>query len=97
MKILKVRETQADLSWKGIPCCHQHGTILRYIVRRDYTLPDGAIMETESSTLGNLLEVSLLDLRPNTDYIVRVAGVNCAGIGVFSYPVALVTAGGKQK
>ena len=60
-------------------------------------LPNGSLMDKSYNTLGHTLEVTLLNLRLNTDYAVSIAGVTRAGIGVFSLPLALITAGGKQK
>ena len=62
----------------------------------DYTLPNGTLVEEQSRTLGNVLEIALLNLLPNTEYVVRVAGVNQAGRGATSVPLALITAGGKK-
>ena len=95
-RILRVMDTFAELSWKHIPCCHQHGTIGHYSILYDYILPNGTIVEEQSRTIGNVLETVLLNLRPNTEYVVRVAGVNRAGRGASSLPLALITAGGKK-
>ena len=97
VKILTIKKTEAVLSWKSIPCPHQNGRILHYLIRYDYVFPSGIMVEMESRTLGNIMRITLTDLRPNTDYSVRVAGVNHAGIGIFSLPLALITQGGEEK
>ena len=96
LKILRVMDTYAELSWKTIPCCDQHGIIGHYWILYDHILPNGTMVEEESKTLGNFLEITLLNLRPNTEYFVRVAGVNGAGPGASSLPLALITTGGKK-
>ena len=90
-------EASAELSWNAIPCPHQNGIIQHYLIVYDYVLPNGTLVEGHSRTLGNILRITLLDLRPNTDYVVRVAGVNHGGVGVYSSPLALITPGGKKK
>ena len=54
------------------------------------------MVEEQSRTMMNVLEYTLGNLRPNTDYVVRVAGVNRAGPGATSLPLPLITAGGKK-
>ena len=95
-KIASVTDKAAVLSWESIPCSHQNGKILSYVIRYDHeVLPENAL-EHESRTDGCQLGIILSHLRPNTDYSVRVAGVNSAGIGIFSLPKALITLGGEH-
>ena len=54
------------------------------------------LVEQESQVDGNQRVATLSQLRPNTDYTVKVAGATDAGVGVFSLPVALITDGGKD-
>ena len=94
LKILWIEETSAKLSWKAIPCSHQNGMILRYLVRHDYELSNGTFATQQSETFLNSLETTLMNLRPNRKYDVKVAGVNEAGIGAFTLPIQLITQGG---
>ena len=96
LKILTAMTTCAELSWKHIPCCQQHGTIRHYLIVYEHTLPTGITVQQQSKTTGNVLKVLLLNLRPNTDYVVRVAGVNRAGRGASSPPLDLTTDSGKK-
>ena len=94
VKILWIRTTSAELSWKTIPCLYQNGMILRYLVRNDYELPNGTFAMQQSETSSNTLKITFMNLRPNRKYSVRVAGVNQAGVGAFSLPLELITLGG---
>ena len=96
LKVLSVMNTSAELSWNRVPCCHQNGIIGHYLIVYYYTLPNLTMVEKQSETVGNVLEITLLNLRPNTEYFVRVAGVNRAGPGLFSLPLVLITEGGKK-
>ena len=89
-------DTYAHFSWKPIPCCHQHGVIGYYLILYDYVLPNGTLVEDRIKTVGNVLEYYVMDFLPNTEYVVRVAGVNRAGQGVSSLPLPLITDGGKK-
>ena len=94
VKILWIKKRAAKLSWKAVPCPDQNGRILRYLVRHDYELPNGTFAEQQSETSQNDFKITLLNLRPNRNYSVQVAGVNDAGVGTFSLPIQLVTPGG---
>ena len=97
-----IKKRAAKLSWKAIACPDQNGRILRYLIRHDYELPNGAFAEDQSETgelpNGTFAEqqsyITHLNLRPNRNYSVQVAGVNDAGVGTFSPPIKLVTPGG---
>ena len=94
VKILWIKGTSAELSWKAIPRPEQNGIILRYLVRHDYELPNGTFAVQQSETIWNALDITLWNLSPNRNYAVRVAGVNDAGVGAFSLPIQLITPGG---
>ena len=94
LELLWIKARSAKLSWKAIPCCHQNGLILRYLVRHDYELPNRTFAEQQTETFWNSLEFTLMDLLPNRKYSVRVAGINAAGVGAFSLPILLITPGG---
>ena len=97
VKLLWIKATSAKLSWKDIPCSHQNGIILRYLVRHDYELPNRTFAEQQSETYWNNLEITLTNLRPNRNYAVRVAGINDAGVGALSPPIQLITPGGTSQ
>ena len=95
VRIYWIRKTAAKLSWKAIPCPHQNGIILRYIVRHDYELPNGTFAVQQSEMSWRISpRITLENLLPNSNYAVRIAGVNDAGVGPFSSPLKLVTLGG---
>ena len=88
-----VTKETIDLSWGPIPCLHQNGIILHYLVQYS----SGFEMEYESQTKDSLPKITLRDhLRPNTAYSVRIAGVNDGGIGEFSSPMTVITRGGMK-
>ena len=94
VKILWITRRAAKLSWKAIPCHHQNGRILGYLVRHDYELRNGTFAMQQSETAQNSFNITLVNLRPNSNYSVQVAGVNDAGAGPFSRPIHLATLGG---
>ena len=68
--------------------------ILRYLIIKDYVLPNGTFASQQSQTSWDTLKITLMNLLPNWKYSVRVAGVNQEGVGAFSFPVELITLGG---
>ena len=93
-----IYQTAAYMSWKAIPCHHQNGRLLRYLVKYDYGLPNGTFVEQRSETPSwNSLGITLNNLLPNSHYFVQVAGVNDAGVGTFSRSLQLVTRGGRYQ
>ena len=98
VKIHWTYRTSAYVSWKAIPCHHQNGRILRYLVKYDYELPNGTFVEQQSETSSwNSLGITFNNLLPNSNYSLQVAGVNDAGVGPFSPPLQLVTRGGRYQ
>ena len=95
VKIVSVTRTEGILSWEPIPCRHQKGIILYYVVRYDHMVQPENLVEQKSQVDGKQQKITLGQLRPNTVYNVRVAGATSAGVGVFSLPLALITRGGK--
>ena len=96
VKITSVTKTEGILSWEPIPCRHQKGIILYYVVRYNHMVHPEKLLEEKSQVDGKQRVVTLSQLRPNTVYNVRVAGATSAGVGVFSLPLALITLGGKN-
>ena len=94
VRLIWIKKTSAQLSWKAIPCPYQHGRILQYLVRHNYELPNGTIAVQQSKISGDTWKITLLNLLPDTKYSVRIAGVNQAGIGTFSLPLEFITPGG---
>ena len=97
VKVMDVTKETINLSWKSIPCHHQNGKILRYLVKYSGLTPSGIEMEYESQTKDCQPKITLSEhISPNTEYSVRVAGVNYVGIGEFSLPVSAITQGGMK-
>ena len=93
--IVQVMERKLDLSWRPIRCSDQNGEILQYVVSYYHQIGHKNIQEQDSKTRGVGYAMFLRNLRPNTDYTIAVAGVNSAGVGVFSLPIVATTVGGK--
>ena len=68
------------LKWEPVDCMYQNGKITEYIIqyhkqdRENETMNDTTVM----------LEFTITDLQPYTVYVIGVAAVNDAGIGVYS-------------
>ena len=97
VKVTIVNSTTPIVSWKPIPCPHQNGMIMFHLVKYAHLLFSGQIVEGQLMTNSNLPRAELRDLRPNTNFLVKVAGGNRAGVGPYSSPVTFVTPGGKKK
>ena len=72
------------IKWDALDCEKQNGPITSYIV--EYTVGNGSLTASADTTLYNLTE-----LLPCTNYSIRVAAVNEAGIGSFSEPISAIT------
>ena len=96
VKIVSVTKTEGILSWEPVPCRHQKGIILYYVVKYSYMVHPENLPGQKSKVDGNQRVVTLSQLRPNTVYTVRVAGATSAGVGGFSLPLALKTRAGKN-
>ena len=96
MQVVSVEGTQATLSWKSIPCCHQNGKILNYLIQYSLILPSGLSILEQVNTAKDSREITLYGLRANSQYSAKVAGVNHVGVGNFSKPVRFITPGGKN-
>ena len=75
------------LKWEPVDCMYQNGKITEYIIqyhpqdRENETINDTTVM----------LEFTITDLQPYTVYVIRVAAVNDAGIGVYGTLTAETT------
>ena len=50
-------------------------------------------MQTQSVSVRDITEVTLLKVRPSTTYIIEVAAVNSVGTGVYSDGLSILTSG----
>ena len=95
VQVMSIQRTAVTLLWKPIPCDDQNGKIQRYWIQYDRIIPSGSMSHEYVQTTGNTNGFILHNLHPNSRYSLRVAGVNAAGIGVYSSPVGFITPGGK--
>ena len=50
-------------------------------------------MQTQSVSVRDITEVTILKVRPSTTYIIEVAAVNSVGTGVYSDGLSILTSG----
>ena len=67
------------LKWELVDCMYQNGKITEYIIKYH---PQDRENETINDTTA-ILEFTITDLQPYTVYVIGVAAVNDAGIGVY--------------
>ena len=66
--------------WDPVDCMYQNGVITEYIIQ--YYKQDRE-NETIVNTTTSVLEYTITDLQPLTVYVIEVAAVNDAGIGIY--------------
>ena len=72
------------VKWDPVDCMYQNGVITEYIIQ--YYKQD-----RENETMVNttsMLEYTITDLQPLTVYVIEVAAVNDAGIGIYDSIIA---------
>ena len=72
------------VKWDPVDCMHQNGLISEYTIQ--YYKQDRA-NETMVYTT-SMLEYTITDLQPSTMYVIEVAAVNDAGIGIYGNIIA---------
>ena len=68
------------VKWDPVDCMHQNGLITEYIIQ--YYYKQDRKNETMVYTT-SMLEYTITDLQPLTVYVIEVAAVNDAGIGIY--------------
>ena len=71
--------TTITVEWGEVECIHRNGDITGYSVRVVTSSEGGRVI-----SVGDLRQATISGLSPFTEYIVSVAAVNNAGIGVYS-------------
>ena len=69
------------VKWDPVDCMHQNGLITEYI--KQYYKQDRENETIVNSTTTSMLEYTITDLHPLTVYVIEVAAVNDAGIGIY--------------
>ena len=89
--VVSVSSSSVTLTWDTLMCIDENGPLMGYII--EYT-PDGGMPSTTSLTGSN----QLTGLAACTNYTLRIAAQNDAGIGDFSAPLSVITnVTGKQQ
>ena len=86
-------ETSSSITvqWGAVDCIHHNGDITGYSVR--YGVQGSGSTQTRDSSGGDTRQTTIPGLNPSTTYFIQVAAVNSAGIGVYSMPHIIQTAG----
>ena len=84
--IFDLTSSSITVHWGAVDCIHHNGDITCYSVR------DGVQGSRNTQTMyGNATETTISGLTPSTNYVVDIAAVNSAGIGVYSEPLTVET------
>ena len=84
--VLHSLSTTITVQWGSVPCIHQNGVITGYSVQ--YMAQGNTQMLNVTVT-----KATIDNLNPSTNYSIRVAAINSAGIGVYSEPTYQLTEG----
>ena len=72
------------VKWDPVDCMYQNGAITEYIIQ--YYKQDRERITIVNST--SMLRYTITDLQPLTVYVIEVAAVNDAGIGIYGNIIA---------
>ena len=86
-----VTSTTITVQWGAVDCIHHNGDITGYSVR--YGVQGSGSTQTRNVSGGDTRQTTIPGLNPSTNYSIQVAAVNSAGIGVYSMPHIIQTAG----
>ena len=75
------------VKWDPVACMYQNGLITDYIIQ--YYKQDRENETMVNSTTTSMLEYTITDLQPLTVYVIEVAAVNDAGIGIYGNIIAM--------
>ena len=81
--VSEITTSSITVKWDVVPCIDRNGMITGYLVDYGYGIQN--VTEDTETLLSNLTS--------STSYNVRVAGVNDAGIGVYSTDMIIFTLG----
>ena len=70
-------------------CIHRNGDITNYSVQ--YGVQGSGIIQIMSVSRGATTEATISGLIPSTSYVIHIAAVNSAGVGVYSEPLTVET------
>ena len=79
------------VQWGAVDCIHHNGDITGYSVR--YGVQGSGSTQTRNVSGGDTRQTTIPGLSSSTTYSIQVAAVNSAGIGVYSTPHIIQTAG----
>ena len=74
------------VKWDPVDCMHQNGIITNYTIQ--YYKQDRENETILNATTTSMLEYTITDLQPLTMYVIEVAAVKDAGIGIYGNIIA---------
>ena len=69
------------VQWGAVDCIDRNGDITGYSVR--YGVQGSGNTQTRDVSGGDMMTTTIVDLMPDTSYVVEVAGVNANGVGEY--------------
>ena len=69
------------VQWGAVDCIHHNGDITGYSVR--YGVQGSGSTQTRDFSEGDMMTTAIMDLMPDTSYVVEVAGMNANGVGEY--------------
>ena len=93
VNVSEVTNSSITVQWGPVDCIHHNGDITGYSVQYGV---EGSVSNRNMSLSGdNTSQSTLFELKPSTNYSIKVAAVNIAGLGVYSVPISSITLGEK--
>ena len=88
-QVTGLTSSSITVQWGAVDCIHRNGDITGYSVR--YGVQGSGSTQTESVSGGATTEATISGLTPSTSYVIDIAAVNSAGIGVYSESLTVET------
>ena len=79
--------TSIIVQWAAVDCIYQNGDITGFSVQ--VTVVKTGSVQTVFVLGGSTMEAVIANLMPSTDYYIRVAATNAAGLGVYSEDISV--------
>ena len=91
VKVSAVTFINFTVRWGGVKCAHRNGDITGYTVVIKEEL--GLMRMLRQDTSSNVYEETFTERKVSTNYSIRVAAINSAGVGVYSDAIYVKTKG----
>ena len=81
--------SSVTVEWGAVNCSHRNGDITAYSVR--YGVQGNGSIHTVNVSGDTTTNATISGLTPSTKYVIDIAAMNSAGIGVYSHPLTVET------